>query len=732
MKVTAIKNPIVPKRANSVSFERKLREEEKPEYTHAIKDALDYLGVKNMSMIIHGSSFPSDKRDTSIGSPYSKGADKFVDFIKMNGFNSVQLGPGGSIGKKDPSPYISKVFAKNEMFIDLEPLKTAKYGKILSDETYNQLTTKNKESKDKNYNYTDFNKAFSNYDVAMKEAYSTFKTKLASNDKSAVKLNKEFNKFKEDNKSWVENDGLFKVLTKVNGSDDFEKWNETDKNLPQNLKAGDKNAQARYKDIMAKHGEEVEQNTFTQFIADKQLKDNTKHRKEIGFNYIGDLLVGFNQSDVWSNQGAFLKGWKLGCPFGGVDNSPQTWGIPVLDPKKLLNKDGSLGESGKLLKEKVSYSLKNYDNVRIDHALGLVDPYIYKEDTVHKSPNGAVQRDRLWANNVSYMHDIDPDGNFKQVLNKIVLPTFKEFGVDKNEAVWEDLGSSTPAFDWVYHQQENLPGITQTLWSRAENAPRKDNWSLVVSHDFEPASEMVQKDWVRNSDAWNVDYLSGYLNPDPATSYERQKYKEEISNSKQSRVTSKFTELFRGTNNLQIMFSDFLGINKTYNVGGQDSKDNWKLRVDNDFEDDYYRALQDKNSYALNMPEILGQAVRAKKGMAVAKVSGDPYKANQMRNELDEKLNPLLGKLDSFSEILKEKEEIKAVAPKKVDAPKVAQEVKKSEVVETKKEEKTSSKSKNATAETTLAIAAGVGIVVAGVKKLYDKFKHRHDKQQVA
>ena len=732
MKVTAIKNPIVPKRANSVSFERKLREEEKPEYTHAIKDALDYLGVKNMSMIIHGSSFPSEKRDTSIGSPYSKGADKFVDFIKMNGFNSVQLGPGGAIGKKDPSPYISKVFAKNEMFIDLEPLKTSKYGKILSDETYNQLTTKNKETKDKNYNYTDFNKAFSNYDVAMKEAYSTFKTKLVSNDKSAVKLNKEFSKFKEDNKSWVENDGLFKVLTKVNGSDDFEKWNETDKNLPQNLKAGDKKAQARYNDIMAKHGEEVERNTFTQFIADKQLKDNTKHRKEIGFNYIGDLLVGFNQSDVWSNQGAFLKGWKLGCPFGGVDNSPQTWGIPVLDPKKLLNKDGSLGESGKLLKEKVSYSLKNYDNVRIDHALGLVDPYIYKEDTVHKSPNGAVQRDRLWANNVSYMHDIDPDGNFKKVLNKIVLPTFKEFGVDKNEAVWEDLGSSTPAFDWVYHQQENLPGITQTLWSRAENAPRKENWSLVVSHDFEPASEMVQKDWVRNSDAWNVDYLSGYLNPDPATSNERQKYKEEISNSKQSRVASKFTELFRGTNNLQIMFSDFLGINKTYNVGGQDSKDNWKLRVDNDFEDDYYRALQDKNSYALNMPEILGQAVRAKKGMAVAKVSGDPYKANQMRNELDEKLNPLLGKLDSFSEILKEKEEVKSVAPKKVDVPKVTQEVKKPEVLETKKEEKTTSKSKNVTAETTLAIAAGVGIVVAGVKKMYDKFKHRHDKQQVA
>lgn len=656
MKVNAISNPIYPKRNNNVNFGRKLREEEKPEYSKAIHDALDYLGVQNLSMIVHGSSFPSEKRDTSIGSPYSKGADKFVDFIKMNGFNSVQLGPGGSIGKKDNSPYISKVFAKNELFIDLEPLTSKKYANILSEKTYNKLSTKNQETKDKNYNYTNFDKAFDNYDVALKEAYGNFKTKVANKDKDALKLNKEYQNFKEENKNWVENDGLFKVLKKMHNDQSFEIWNKLDKNLPQGLKDGDKDSVKRYSEIMSRHGDEVEQNTFTQFLADKQLKDNTNHRKKIGFNYIGDLLVGFNESDVWANQNAFLKDWKLGCPYGGVDNSPQTWGIPVLDPKKLLNKDGSLGESGKLLKEKISYSLKNYDNVRIDHALGLVDPYIYKENTVFRSANGAVNRDRLWANNVSNMHDIDPDGNFKKVLNKIVLPTFKEFGVDKNEAVWEDLGCTTPAFDWVYHHEENLPGLTQTLWSRTENAPRKENWSLVVSHDFEPASEMVQKDWIRNSDAWNVDYLAGYLNPDPATSSRRDEYRNEIINSKQSRVDSKFTELFRGTKNLQIMFSDFLGINKTYNMGGQANESNWKLRVDNDYEDDYYRALQDENSYALNMPEILGQAVRAKSGMEVAKISYDQNKANSMRNDLNNKLNPLLGKLDKFKNILKEKE----------------------------------------------------------------------------
>ena len=743
MKIHAISNPIVPKRNDNVNFGRKLKEEEKPEYSKTIHDALDYLGVKNLSMIVHGSSFPSDNRDTAIGSPYSKGADKFVDFIKMNGFNSVQLGPGGSIGKKDNSPYISKVFAKNELFIDLEPLKTKKYANILSEKTYNSLTTKNKETKDKNYNYTDFNKAFNNYDVALKEAYENFKTKVEAKDQDALKLNKEYQTFKEENKNWVENDGLFKVLKKMHNDKNFEVWNAVDKNLPQGLKDGDKESQRRYKEIMAKHGEDIELNTFTQFLADKQLKDNTKHRKEIGFNYIGDLLVGFNESDVWANQNAFLSGWKLGCPFGGVDNSPQTWGIPVLDPKKLLNKDGSLGESGKLLKEKIAYSLKNYDNVRIDHALGLVDPYIYKENTVHKSANGAVQRDKLWANNVSYMHDIDPDGNFKQVLSKIVLPTFKEFGVDKNEAVWEDLGSTTPAFDWVYHNQENLPGITQTLWSRAEHAPRKENWSLVVSHDFEPASEMVQKDWVRNSDAWNVDYLSGYLNPDPATSQRRNDYKNEIINSKQSRVDSKFTELFRGTKNLQIMFSDFLGINKTYNVGGQDNKDNWKLRVDNDFEDDYYRSLQDKNSYALNMPEILAQAVRAKSGMEVAKISGDTYKANAKRTELDNKLKPLLEKLDSFKDILKEKEveDVKVKSTKKTkkmaeSKPQVATTVKATSTVsnpiENKKTEQKQTEDKTSLnkAGATLGVVVGIAALYKIGKAIVNKFRHKKEEQQ--
>ena len=756
MKIHAISNPIRPNRTNSVSFGRKLKEEEKPEYSKAIHDALDYLEVKNLSMIVHGSSFPSDKRDTSIGSPYSKGADKFVDFLKLNGFNAIQLGPGGTIDKKDNSPYISKVFAKNELFIDMEQLKSKKYANILSDKTYNELTTQNKASKDKNYNYTDFDKAFGNYEKAMNEAYGNFTAKVQAKDKEALKLNKEFEAFKKENKSWVESDGLFKVLSKVNGSEDFEKWNETDKNLPQNLKAGDAKAKERHAELMQKHGKEIDENSFIQFIADKQLKENNNKRKEIGFNYIGDLLVGFNQSDVWANQGAFLKGWKLGCPYGGVNNGPQTWGIPVLDPKKLFKEDGSLGESGKLLKEKVAYSLKNYDNVRIDHALGLVDPYVYKEDTVVKEPNGEVRRDKLWANNVSYMPDVDPQGNFKKVLSKIVLPTFKEYGADKNEAVWEDLCSATQAFNDIYYGQEHLPGITQTEWRRAENTPR-DNWTLVGSHDSTPASNMVQRDGTRYSDSWNVDYLSGYLNPDPIKGKERAEYKDKIVNSPQEHVKAKFTELFRSSKNLQMMFVDFFGIDKTYNRGGQDHPENWKLRVDNDFEDDYYRALQDKNSYALNMPELLSQAVKAKAQMEVAK---NPHSADEIRNNLDKKLNPLISTLDKYTEVLKEKEEIPEAKPvlepqksknegisKKKDSTGEVKEAKKETTVGNKadatvkkteekapivEENKTKKTSKSNSNASLLGAAVVATVILNVVNKIKDKIKAKKQEKAMA
>ena len=90
--------------------------------------------------------------------------------------------------------------------------------------------------------------------------------------------------------------------------------------------------------------------------------------------------------------------------------------------------------------------------------------------------------------------------------------------------VWENLGSSTPVFDEIYYKKNNLPGISQLEWMRGESAIGTENWGLVGSHDSDPATKMIKKDWVKNGDAWNPMYLAGLLNSNPERAEARDRF----------------------------------------------------------------------------------------------------------------------------------------------------------------------------------------------------------------
>ena len=111
------------------NFTRRLRENEKAEYNAAINDAKEYLGIENMSMILHGSCYPAGEYNTGIGTPFSKDALEIIKFEKLHGFNANQLGPNGEVTRGSISPYSGTVFARNHLFIDLAELTTDKYGK---------------------------------------------------------------------------------------------------------------------------------------------------------------------------------------------------------------------------------------------------------------------------------------------------------------------------------------------------------------------------------------------------------------------------------------------------------------------------------------------------------------------------------------------------------------------------------------------------------------------------
>ena len=620
----------------NINFGRRLTPDEEVDYQkNAIKPAFDYLGTKEVAMIMHGTCFPQGERDIGVGTPYGKVAAQLIPFEMLHGFNSTQLGPVGELCScYEVSPYKSSVATKNQLFIDFEKIATKEYGNLLTDDDIIPNMKENYNN-GKNYAYSDFSKAFESSDILLKKAYNNFKNSLLEcseyENPELFRLKKEYDEFKQKNSEKLENAALFNVLKRINGTDDFTQWNYTDKNLK--TKKRDEYADGRIEYLKNTYGVEMDIYCFGQFIIEKQMKENADLRKESGFKYISDMLVGVSKADEWANQDIFLKDFRMGCPYGGENNGMQKWDIPVLDPKQLFNKDGSLGEGGKYLKEKIEDALTNFDNVRIDHALGLVDPFIYSKDGTR-------------SGNVSTMTNIDPDKNFEKVLNKIVLPVLEEHGIDKNSPVWEDLVTKTPVFERIYYQENNLPGITQLEYERAENHLGSGNWNLVGSHDSIPAQKMIKRDWARNSSAWDPMYLAGVLNA--INSSNREQYLNKISYDDRERVKAKFAEMFMMGDKVQISFADFFGIDKTYNQGGIANPDNWKLRLNKDYEDTYYKNLSSDNPTAINMPEVLKLALQGKAEMDIAK--GKP--ADEVWNETAK----ILYTLNKYAEILKEKE----------------------------------------------------------------------------
>lgn len=635
------------------SFERRLTKEEEIGYKNeAIEPALKYLGTEEVAMILHGSCFPENKtKDSGCGSPYGNVALQMIPFKKLHGFNSDQLGPVGVIRNANHySPYESTISTRNYLFIDFEQLKGDNYANILSDKDLDNGLNETFSTKD-NYTCTNFSEAFANSKYLLKIANRNLKKQVILGNIDAINLNNEFDEFKRKKGDVVYKDALFDILSDQYKTVDFRKWDEADKNLIQNLSKNDEAAKNRYKKVVNRAREDYESYILGQFIIDKQIKENTQVRKDLGYKYINDLLVGFSKSDEWANQELFLKDYEMGCPYGGP-NGPQTWSIPVLDPKKLFNSETELGPSGVYLKKKLDDALENFDNVRIDHALGLVDPYIYDRNTVELNSEGKLNLEKFKGDNISNILGLDPDGNYKKVLDRIILPTLAEHGIDKNSPVWEDLVTETSIFNEIYHNQNNLPGISQLEYTRGEAVKNKPNWGLIGSHDSVPVIQMV-KGWQKQSDAWNPLYLAGFLNSNPKRATERDEFCNRIVNDDRERIKAKFAELFLTCKKIQISFADFFGIDKVYNVGGSRNSANWKLRINSNYEDTYYDNLSSENPTALNMPEILKIAVQAKSDMDNIKLA----KENGL-SEIPEHNSPevqqIITNLDKYEKILKE------------------------------------------------------------------------------
>ncbi len=426
-------------------------------YKQIVKEALGALNKKNMALILHGVSFPSLlNENTGFGTYNSNGAKELMDFAGGM-FNAIQLGPNGKTKPSDSSPYTGTVFSQNPLFMDLISLTTPEYDNLLSAVTLEKIVKDNPKLYE--------NKAAYTYSIdvlneVMDEVYENYK--LNASDK----MKEDFEKFKTENAFWLDNDALYEAFTLEHGSDYWPQWeNELDRDL---FSTWDRDkANARIKEITEKYADVIGKYKLAQFITAQQSEKTRQYAKEHGLKMIADRQVAFSDRDNWAYKSLFLDGWCLGCPPDYFSKDGQAWGFSVVDPEKMFNEDGNLGEAGELLyKLYLKMFKENPGGVRIDHTVGLIDPWVYKKGALPKVEEGAGRlysspfHPELKKYSIAREDDtnngVEPDkekwitklddeqiSRYGRTIEKIVIAAAKEAGLDKDAIVAEDLGTLT-------------------------------------------------------------------------------------------------------------------------------------------------------------------------------------------------------------------------------------------------------------------------------------------------
>lgn len=617
-----------------ICCENKAEKRDMKKFKKVCHKALKELGKKNFALIVHGNSFPAiSGKNTGFGTQNSEAGKNLMDFAS-GVFNAIQLGPQGKTKACDSSPYTGTIFSINPLFIDLEQLTTKEWGNILSEQTYKKICDENP---NKDINKTAYSYIVKAQEEALQEAYVNFKQ---WNDK---KLNKEFEKFKNENDFWLSKDALYEALVIENNNDYWPLWdNKTDRNLFNPKTEEEKKASfLREKELRLKYADEINYYAFCQFVAAKQNEQTKKYALKHDLKLIADRQVAFSDRDTWAYQSLFLEGWMLGCPPDYFSKDGQAWGFPVVDPKNMFNEDGSLGEAGELLKRLYKKMFKeNPGGVRIDHIVGLIDPWVYKAGKKPMPEQGAgrlyssPEHPELSQYAIATMDDLnleigsDKEKRVKQLskeqikkygamIEKIVIAAAKEEGLNKDAIVCEDLGTLTFPVESVMKEYD-LQGMRLTQFVKHEMPEHpyrccnivERSWAMVGTHDNEPISM-----WADSM----INTHEGYLNVvnlvDDMYSELQGKDRDDLivklTTDAKALMNVKLAEIFASkAANVQVFFTDFFGIKATYNTPGTSGDKNWSLRVPDNFEEVYCSNCKD--GLALNLPLILKMAIEAR------------------------------------------------------------------------------------------------------------------------
>ncbi len=279
------------------------------------------------------SALPSDEGVGTLG----REAYRFVDIISEMGMSVWQILPLNPLGYGN-SPYQPfSSYAGDELYIDLELLEKEGY-----------LARKRKPYMSKDKCKVDYDRARSYKDTYLRSAFRGFK-----------KLNKDREKYEEFCRmDWVRPYAVFISLKRANEMRCWNEWPKAQQDWILNQKYD-----------LSGLKQEIEYQIFLQYMFYVQWNALKKYANDKDILIMGDIpfYVGIDSLDVWKARKDFLLDkdgrprFIAGVPPDYFSATGQRWGNPIYNWKHIAE-DGF-----RFWLDRLSYSSKLYDIIRIDH-----------------------------------------------------------------------------------------------------------------------------------------------------------------------------------------------------------------------------------------------------------------------------------------------------------------------------------------------------------------------------
>lgn len=592
--------------------------------------ALRLLGIERLVLSIHDVSFPSEPdEDIGRGSPYGRGGYAFASFARELGFDGIQLGPQGQTSLGNPSPYDGSVFSKSALSIALAELVGPRHGGLLSEPLF-ELARRDKPAGDARAHHA---YAFHAQTRALSAAAAVLRDRVARGEPEATELGSKVAAF-AGGAGWLAHDARFEAFARVNGTDDWRTWLESDRHP----------TPARIAEVEAALGAILDGYALEQYLLDAQHRAFREHLRALDVRLYGDMQVGLSLRDRWSRGGLFLDRYVMGAPPSRTNPEGQPWGYPVLDPRQYQRRfvDDADTEAIAFVRARIAKLFAELDGVRIDHPHGLVCPWVYDREArdaldavVHgarlfETPSSALHPS-LAALAIARIEQIDeavPQHDDHHVrgldaeqiaeygrLFDIVMAGAREAGRTADDVLCEVLSTCPAPLASVMQrhglgrfrvtQKASLVDVTDGY--RGENAQPRD-WIMIGNHDTEPLLAVIDR-WTRQGAvAARAAYLATRLEPDPS---KRGAFAASLAAEPRRLVTAMFADLLVGpASNVLVFWADLFGERATYNTPGAFSPDNWTMRVPPAFREVY--AERRARGEAMDVTGALALAMRAR------------------------------------------------------------------------------------------------------------------------